>query len=217
VVRDEARRRRSLTAAEAARALYIDFEGEKDVPPVILGVLRRGRGARPYVHQDLLDPALAALGNPITTLHGAVLKVVQRAERRDCRIVAWSEHELSIAASLGKEDPGLVRRFTDRYANGRAIAERWRTTVHDRVKPVSGQLVHYEPLAGFLRPPDPARGNVGTILRGLRAKLMNGRPLTEGDLERWRQLLEHNRYDCAGMRRVCWVAAREMEARKGEG
>ena len=35
-----------LTEAEALRALYIDFEGEKGKPPVLLGVHRRGRGAR---------------------------------------------------------------------------------------------------------------------------------------------------------------------------
>ena len=39
---DHARPFRHLTEAEALRALYVDFEGEKDRPPVLLGVHRRG-------------------------------------------------------------------------------------------------------------------------------------------------------------------------------
>ena len=42
---DHAKPSKRLTAAEALRALYIDFEGGKDQPPVLLGVHRRGRGA----------------------------------------------------------------------------------------------------------------------------------------------------------------------------
>ncbi len=39
-----------LTAAEALRALYIDFEGGRGKPPVLLGILRRGRkGTEPSV------------------------------------------------------------------------------------------------------------------------------------------------------------------------
>jgi hypothetical protein len=49
-----------LSAAEALRALYIDFEGEKDKPPVIVGVHRRGRGARPFVSVDVVDETFAS-------------------------------------------------------------------------------------------------------------------------------------------------------------
>jgi hypothetical protein len=52
-----------LSAAEALRALYIDFEGEKDKPPVIVGVHRRGRGARPFVCVDVsMRPSRAGPG-----------------------------------------------------------------------------------------------------------------------------------------------------------
>ncbi|MDP2349697.1 MAG: hypothetical protein Q8M74_00895, partial [Chloroflexota bacterium] len=58
---DRARRFDRLSAAEALRALYIDFEGGKDQLPVLLGVHRRGRGARPYVQQDVVDETFAGL------------------------------------------------------------------------------------------------------------------------------------------------------------
>ena len=56
---DPAQAFKRLSAAEALRALYIDFEGQKDQPPVLLGVLRRGgKGSTPFVHQDAVDEAL---------------------------------------------------------------------------------------------------------------------------------------------------------------
>lgn len=40
---DPANAFKRLSAPEALRALYIDVEGRKDQPPVLLGVLRRDR------------------------------------------------------------------------------------------------------------------------------------------------------------------------------
>jgi hypothetical protein len=74
-----------LSHAEALRGLYIDFEGGKDQTPVLLGVHRRGRGARPFVHWTVLDPLFSGLGQPVATLHEAVANVVERA--RFCHLV----------------------------------------------------------------------------------------------------------------------------------
>lgn len=46
---DQARAFKRLSTAEALRALYIDFEGQKGQPSVLLGVHRRGRGESPFV------------------------------------------------------------------------------------------------------------------------------------------------------------------------
>ena len=40
--------------------------------------------------------------------------------------MSWSEHDLRVVRTLADEDPKLVRRFEDRYANARAFAEYWR-------------------------------------------------------------------------------------------
>jgi hypothetical protein len=201
-----------LSAAEALRALYIDFEGEKDRPPVLLGVHRRGRGARPFVQQDVLDEAFAGLGMPVFTLRGAVEKVVRRAERGDRRIVAWSEHELDVVRVLVEEDPGLVACFEARFVNARAVAERWRNRLHGGEKPDPGRLADYLVLVGYTVPTEAAGGDVGEVIRDIRSRRARGLPLTAGQRERWDRLLEHNRHDCAGMRRVCLVATHELEA-----
>ena len=131
-----ARAFRRLSADEASRALYIDFEGRKDEAPVLLGVLRRrGRGEEPWVQQDIVDPAFAGLGGRALSLHEAVSAVVVRAESRDRRIVSWSEHDLEVVRSLADRDPDLVQRFEARYANALRVARRWRWWLYDGVRP----------------------------------------------------------------------------------
>jgi hypothetical protein len=203
-----------LSAAEALRALYIDFEGEgaEHRPPVLLGVHRRGRGSRPNVHGYVLDPALARSTDPTMSLHDAVLRVVQRAERNDRRIVAWTEHELKWVNTLGADDPDLVRRFTERVANAKRIAERWRNRLHGGDTPADGKLSSYLRLIGYPVPSEAVGGDVGQTIRDVRARFERGHPPTLGQAERWRRVNEHNRHDCIGMRRICLLATRELEA-----
>src|SRR4051794_23508793 len=106
-----------LSAAEAMRALYIDFEGGRDKPPVLLGIHRRGRGDRPFVHQVVVDPTFADLGIPSMSLRAAVAIAVVRAEAGDRRLISWSEHDLKVVRTLAGQDPRLVERFEDRYCN----------------------------------------------------------------------------------------------------
>jgi hypothetical protein len=102
---DHAHPFKRLSAAEARRALYIDFEGQKDEPPVLLGVHRHGRGSRPFAHQVVMDQAFASLAEPVMSLREAVEKVVLRADHGDRRIVSWSEHDLNVVRTLAVEDP----------------------------------------------------------------------------------------------------------------
>jgi hypothetical protein len=209
---DHAHPFRHLTEAEALRALYVDFEGEKDKPPVLLGVHRRGRGARPFVQQDVLDEAFAGLAGSCLSLHDAVEKVVRRAEHGDRRIVAWTEHELKVVRTHAAEDPELVARFEARFVNARALAERWRNKLHDGARPEHGRLVDYLALVGYPVPTEAVGGDVGGTIRDIRGRIQRGLSPTPRQQARWGRLLEHNRHDCAGMRRVCLRATRELEA-----
>jgi hypothetical protein len=206
------RRFKRLSPEEARRALYIDFEGRKDQAPVILGVLRRGgRGPRPWVQQVIVDETFASLGLPTLSLRAAVEAVVMRAERRDRRIVSWSEHDLEVVRSLRDESPELVEGFEARYANALAVAKRWRTLVHDRNRPGDGRLVSYLALIEYVVPDEAVGGDVGETIRILRPRLESAQLLTERQWKRWNDLLEHNRHDCAGMKRVCVRAAAELD------
>ena len=201
-----------LSAAEALRALYIDFEGEKDKPPVLLGVLRRaGRGAAPSVHQVVVDREFDVAGPGARELRDAVEIVVMRAERGDRRIVSWSEHDLEVVRRLGDDEPELVARFERRYVNALALARRWAKVLHPEDKPADGKLSGYLSLIDYEVPTGAGPGRVGLTIRALRPTLRGGRWLTPGQRRRWAELLEHNRHDCAGMRAVCLRAARELE------
>jgi hypothetical protein len=201
-----------LSAAEALRALYIDFEGEKDKPPVILGVHRRGRWARPFVYVDVVDETFASLAASSRSLHDAVATVVRRAEHGDRRIVSWTEHDLNVVRTLQDEDPDTIARFENRYANARLIARRWRNKCHGGGNPESGRLVDYLALIGYSVPDEAIAGQVGETIRVVRRRLEQGLSLTAIQRTRWERLIEHNRHDCAGMRSVCIRATRELEA-----
>jgi hypothetical protein len=209
---DRGRSFRRLSAAEALRALYIDFEGGKDRPPVLLGVHRRGRGSLPFVQQDVVDETFAGLVPRYLPFHDAVENTVRRAEKGDRRIVAWSEHELDVAKTLAGEDRELLARFEARFANALGVAKRWRTKCHGSDKPESGRLADYLTLIGYPVPEEAEAGHVGATIRDLRPRLERGLPLTEPQQARWDRLVEHNRFDCAGMRAVCLRATRELEA-----
>jgi hypothetical protein len=163
-----------LSASEALRALYIDFEGEKDKPPVLLGVHRRGRGARPFVYVDVVDETFARLAASSRSLHDAVATVVRRAEHGDRRIVSWTEHDLNVVRSLRDEDQDIVARFQDRYANARLVARRWRNKLHGGDNPESGRLADYLVLIGYPVPEEAAPGQVGETIRVLRHRLERG-------------------------------------------
>ena len=200
-----------LSVAEAQRALYIDFEGVTGKPPVLLGTLRhRGRGAEPIVHQVVIDATFVAAGPEARAFDAAIETAVERATSQDRRIVAWSEHELNLVRSL-VSDTMLIARFESRYANARALAQRWTNKLHPDERPAGGRLVDYLAWIGYEVPPGAGRGNVGDTIRALRPTLEGGRPLTANQRQKWARLLQHNRYDCDGMRAVCLRAAQELE------
>ena len=203
---------KQLSATEALRALYIDFEGRKDEAPVLLGVHRRGRGSRPYVQQDVVDEVFEGLVPRYLPLRDCVENVVRRAEHGDRRIVSWSQHDLRVVRTLRDEDPELVDRFEARYVNALAVARRWRNKIHGGDKPAEGTLANYLELIEYPVPDDAEPGHVGDTIRDLRPRLARGLPLTAKQLARWDSLVEHNRFDCAGMRAVCLRATREPEA-----
>ena len=204
---------KKLSLEEASRALYIDFEGRTNQPPVLLGVLRRaGKGKEPFVHQEIVDERYAILGGPVLPLRDAVAKVVVRAEGNGCRIVSWSEHDLKKVRALSATDPDLVRRFEARYANGLRVARRWRWWAHQGQRPDKGQLQQYLELIGYPLPEDAVAGNVGETIRRIELRLDKGLEPTDDQRLRWQRLLAHNRHDCAGMKKVCVRATSELEA-----
>lgn len=151
------RSKRRLTPDEARRALYVDFEGRKDHPPVLLGATRYVPAGR--VHQYVTDPQFAAIADDealeVLSLSAAIERIIQRAEKRDRLIVAWTEHELEI---VGCYVPEHLDRFEPRYRNALAVAKYWRNACHATAKPSNGALVGYLDLVDYRVPPEAGVG-----------------------------------------------------------
>ena len=78
-------------------------------------------------------------------------------------------------------------------------------------------MTAYLELIGYPLPDDAAGGRVGETIRMIRDRLDRGLPPTDAQRARWSRLLEHNRHDCVGMRRVCLRATREIEMTSDNG
>lgn len=199
-----------LSAADALRALYIDFEGNKDQPPVLLGVHRVGRGQHPHVQQDVTDPVFEGLVPRYLPLLDAVRNVVMRAENKQRLIVAWTEHELKVVRRECADDQALVAAFEARYVNAYSVAKRWRNRVHGGDKPDGGTLYAWLALIDWPVSEEAEAGHVGTTLTSMRTTLEAGRELAPSQLAAWDRLVAHNHLDCVGLRRLCLAASAEL-------
>jgi len=206
---------RRLTREEAQRALYIDFEGRKDAPPVLLGTSRRVGAGR--VHQYLTDPRFASIGDvdglEVMSLADAVERIIQRAEKRDRLIVAWTEHELEVVEQYA---PQHLARFRVRYRNALGVAKYWRNACHGGVKPELGTLSAYLDLIAYQVPEAARPGRAGETIGIIERAFERGRTaatLTDNQRGRWADLREHNAHDCAGMRELCLIATSELAGR----
>jgi hypothetical protein len=209
------RTKRQLSSEEARHALYVDFEGRKDASPVLLGASTRHGSER--VHQYLTDPRFAAIGElegiEVLPIAEAVLRIVQRAERKDRLIVAWTEHELQIVERYA---PQHLARFRPRYRNAYAVARYWRNACHGGAKPAVGWLAAYLELVAYEVPAAAGRGRAAETIRIVQEAFDRGRTpatLTANQRQRWADLRAHNAHDCAGMRALCVLAASEIDDR----
>ena len=145
------------------------------------------------------------------TLSAAVERILGKAVKDNRQIIAWSEHELNVVKT---HCPEQLERFQNRFVNALAYAKYWRNKCHNRDKPEPATLASYLALVGHVVPDEAVGGTVGKTIRIVRKALEKGRGIdgmTENQLRRWEFLREHNHHDCVGMRKVCVVAAGELE------
>jgi hypothetical protein len=225
----------SISQSEAARAIYIDFEGRTNELPVLLGVLYAEGRRHPDPHRlvlrhDVIDPAFGSLTDVVPVKceeylyrydsdvrHRwvAVREVVRRAEHQDRLIVAWSQHELSLVREACAAQ-GLSDAFEQRFRDGKATARRWLRETHPDLVPERGErggahrLAHYLPIVGWEVPAEFGPGRVGGNLKLLREALGKGRSwnsFTDRQRRAWWQVLGHNLHDCLGLRAVVMASA----------
>lgn len=211
-----------MRLADAQRALYIDFEGRKNEPPLLLGVVvptDDGAGTRfmQLVFDPLFREAAEAKGASMSTV-GDALALLQSVARRGSAVVAWSRHERDTIVDAGGE---AARGVQSRYRDARELAKHWRRTVRPELKPEAvpyfgrHRLAFYLEAIGYEVSPSHGPGNTGSRIQAVRAALerTGGRYdlLTSVQKAKWTKVLGHNRHDCEGMRTFCLRAASELE------
>lgn len=213
------------TSRDARRAIYIDFEGRKDQPPALLGVLH-GRSYRLF----LLDPALAPLARcgpiadvsmRIATLDRAIAEVVRLAHAGpgERRVVAFSEHEQTLVRTYASE--ALAARVAEVYVNARATFKRWYNRMRPAERPVDEwTLEQCAAHAGYAWPEDEGFSPAEAIRR-LREQLetatRSGKLPTSHTLALWKRLVAYNLHDCRATQQLMeFVAARSAEERRAQ-
>jgi hypothetical protein len=216
---------RSLSAAKAKRAVFIDFEGTRKDSPSLLGVYIAGRKSfSQTVMEKALYPAALYKSPKITwpvkaaSPVEALDKLRRAVESKGLRVFAWSKLEQRIIIKLLAGSPELREFWKGRVEDAIPYAKAWKRRAHPDAKLSRKKgrgpntLENYEKLIGFKRHTIHGWGLTGKRVRGVRAALAKRgsmKKLTRTQKGYWTNLLIHNRDDCRGIAEVMAVVARK--------
>lgn len=193
-------------------AIFIDFEGNKDLPPTLLGVLERVNGVETF-HQYVLEESFAPLASSPKHRKLLLSSIREILEDLDIRfpyetpVYAWSSRE-QIVIDEFLAGSKLVARWESRITDAKKLARHWARKHHPTHSFVKKEfrgrhtLDQYLSLINYVVPTVHAAGHTGHRLRSLRETLLSDRPLETWppSLNRyWTNLLAHNKHDCYGM------------------
>ncbi len=202
------KRHLSLSESEAARAIYVDFEGFKDKPPSLVGIRVDGQ-LKQVVLEPELFPAAVAKECETGSIENVAHELRARCEAEGRVLVAYSEHELRLFKQYADEN------FDDLYRNALVIARRWWHVFHQgEVRPRT--LKAYLKAIGEEMPASLGLGKATARLRSVAGSLGRKgkyRALTKGVKKKWWNLLAYNEHDCRGMQRLVCLAVSQLDGR----
>lgn len=200
---------RSLSDSEAAKAIYVDFEGFKDKPPSLVGILVDG-DLRQIVLEPELFPAAVAKECETGSIEAVARELRARCQAEGRVLVAYSEHELRLFKQYADVS------FDDVYRNALVIARRWWNVCHPgEVRPRT--LKTYLKVIGHEMPASLGVGKATSRLKsviGSLARRGKYRALTKGIKTKWWNLLNYNERDCRGTQALVTLAVNELAARR---
>ena len=193
-----------ITSAEAKSAIYLDYEGNKDKSPTLLGWAVSGK-----YKAAIVEPLFAtcadryrAKGIYAEDHANLVLRLITQAEDEKRLIVSWSEHDFNQMAMVLKPDD--IQRLLLVYRNAIRTARPWHQIKYGKL-PGSATLDYFESLTEYVVPEKFGLGLVGEALRLIRNQLKEGRDysgLSDKARVAWVKIVKHNRHDLIGMAHV---------------
>lgn len=190
----------SLTASEAVRAVYIDFEGFMDAPPTFIGVRIENQFSQLIFDIDL---ELAAKSHDLVVIDGKkyLESLVKKARTENRRIIGFSSHEKRVLQDFFQLD------IKDVYADARLLAKFLRKTVLKNAVTVPKDLTSYLYALNYPKK-DKAIKKTTSRIDAVK-KMLIARRLEYGELafekctpvikRKWTNVLNHNNDDVNGM------------------
>ena len=185
---------RPLSRRDAARALYIDFEGFKDCTPALLGVL-----SDECLEQVVLDGQLASAARAsrlrVSSLQAEIERLILRCRREDRVLVGFTTHEVTVCRRFAELDIGPV------YRDAHKIARRWVNSRHRGEYTGDRSLHSFLSFIGMRPPRYLGRQQSTNRLRYVLEKLSKHGSyagLTRTAKGKWTKFLRHNEHDCRG-------------------
>ena len=210
----------TISPEEAARGIYIDFEGTAIDPPSFLGITWVSGGGNQRFIQIVLEKTLwpadeaksPRVGGNCFIGEWRDLTVLRKlSEEQGRKIFAWSTHE---ATSLEEHVSGTDGKwFGENVINAIPIGKAWKRKHHpesvfqkDPKNPWLGKnnLSKYLKLIDYHVPKAFGPGNAAQqskyVKKMLEKKLGDYSKLTPVAKAKWTKVLKHNWYDCDGLR-----------------
>lgn len=198
----------AISREDAARAIYVDFEGFKDQSPCLIGILVEGT-----LEQVVLDHRLFAAAGMgrcrRSSIEAVAGELMARCRSEGRTLVAYSQHERKMFWQHAGVD------FFEEYRDARMIANRWWNTCRKGVVRIDNTLKTYLDAIGYPMPASLGTGNTTARLKAVIDMLERRRryaELTPGVKAKWRDLLDYNRHDCRGMKKLVARAVWERDA-----
>jgi hypothetical protein len=203
---------RSFDDAASRRAIYVDYEGNKNAEPTLVGWRVDG-----IYHAAIVETSFGPCAGrhrarePVAASHeDAVRVLLQSAIEGDRAVVSWSVHDLKLLhAVLGRHEQA---RLLERYVNALDIARPWHRRVHGHTAPGGARLAYFACLFGIAIPAKYGELVVGTNLSALRRLLVAGRQYRDFSAEqkkRWVTVVKHNKADLGAMEGIVRAIVRQ--------
>ena len=202
-----------MTHEEAMNALYIDFEGNKDKQPTLLGYCEDEQHTVFLIEDSfsILERPVRGFGSCkrtyVDSMDSALEAICERAREEDRLIVSFSQHELNMFSKYSS-DQTLLDEFRSAYRDGKAVLRHRTRNDPNRLMHRGRTLANYCALYGLPEPSAPSRG-LGQALRDLRKRLEKT-TRWKGLHQRWRDLatevIAYNGEDCARLRDLVLLA-----------
>lgn len=190
----------SLTASEAIRAVYIDFEGFMNLPPTFIGVRIDNHFSQLIFDMDL---ELAAKAHNLEVVDGKKYldSLVKKARAENRRIIGFSSHEKTVFKEFFQLD------IRDLYADARLLAKFLRKTVLKNAVTTPKDLTSYLYALNYLKKDNAIKKTTSRI--NAIKKMLIARRIQYGELafekctstnkSKWTKVLQHNDDDVNGM------------------